>query len=58
MSSEEELQTLFNIQDHVITNLTSPSSVHMPHGGHIGSLETPELLVEDIRKFGRKFRIK
>ena len=29
----------------------------MPHGGHFGSLETPELLVEDIRKFGRKFRL-
>ena len=30
----------------------------MPHGGHFGSLETPELLVEDIREFGRKFRTK
>jgi len=30
----------------------------MPYGGHFGSLETPELLVEDTRKIIRKFRIK
>jgi pimeloyl-ACP methyl ester carboxylesterase len=28
----------------------------MPRGGHFAALEQPELLVSDIREFGRKFR--
>ena len=28
----------------------------MPHGGHFGAMEQPELLVEDIRKFARTIR--
>ncbi len=30
----------------------------MPHGGHFAALEEPELLVEDIRTFFRKFKAK
>ena len=28
----------------------------MPHGGHFAAMEQPELLVEDVREFGRSFR--
>ena len=28
----------------------------MPSGGHFAALEEPELLVEDVRKFFRRFR--
>ena len=37
---------LYNIQQWTV----------MPHGGHFGSIETPELLAEDIRKFKSKLK--